>query len=533
MSSYDVPDSGELVVGRDERADVCLHDPLVSRQHVRILLGPAVEVEDLGSGNGTRLRGARVTTSPDDATETETQVEMQLSAGGRATWSLGQPMLIGTTTLVLQARDRFPTPPAVRSRRHFDAQLAALLAEVHPRPLSVVVLATGSGAAKELEEQMLRVVPGSAIVASPGAGQFEVLLAGDAQELDALLRKLALRLGARFGSAVHPEDGASADLLVRVARERAGLAGTAEPSDAPVVASSAMQKTLDLARRAAASTLSVLLLGETGTGKEVVAEVIHRASTRSACPLLKLNCAALPEALLESELFGHERGAFTGAVATKAGLLESAHGGTVFLDEIGELPAPLQAKLLRVLEDRSVRRLGSSHTRTLDVRFVAATHRNLQQVIASGGFREDLFYRLAGVVVTIPPLRERPEDIDRLAAQFASAMANDLGRPTLTFSRAAEDALRRHAWPGNVRELRNVVERAVVLARGDRVEVDDLQLTSSAPENAAPRNAEHAAILRALAECGGNQTRAAQILGISRRTLTSRLTLYDVVRPRK
>jgi DNA-binding NtrC family response regulator len=331
--------------------------------------------------------------------------------------------------------------------------------------------------------------------------------------------------------------------------ERKSVASGDPPAPSP-----GMEALHALVARVAKSTLSVLILGETGAGKEVLAQRLHDLSPRAGRPFLKLNCAALSEQLLESELFGHERGAFTGAVHSKPGLLETADTGTIFLDEVGELPLPLQAKLLRVLEDRKVLRVGGLKPKEIDVRFVAATNRDPPTEIAGGRFRQDLYFRLNGITLYIPPLRERVVEIEPLALKFAAAAAKAQGRaeaPTLT--PRARLALERYRWPGNVRELKNVIERAVVLSERHIFEVEDLGLSHEGPPRPSTSNgptspfAEGAAallkadvdaleqrrILDALAECGGNQTRAAKLLGISRGTLVSRLERFGVSRPRK
>jgi transcriptional regulator with PAS, ATPase and Fis domain len=305
---------------------------------------------------------------------------------------------------------------------------------------------------------------------------------------------------------------------------------------------SPMGQVRELVERIAPGRISVLLLGESGVGKEITAERIHRLTARAGGPYVTLNCAALSETLLESELFGHERGAFTGAVQAKPGLLESASGGTAFLDEIGELPASLQVKLLRVVEERKVRRVGAIEPIDIDVRFIAATNRDLEAEVAAGDFRQDLYYRLAGASVRIPPLRERRSEIEPLAETFLEEAATDLGRPAPSLSGAARRWLRRHDWPGNVRELRNVIERAVLLATGDTVDVAHLPATE--PIAAPPQSMkaeiqqeveaiEKQRILEALEACAGNQTRAAEMLGMSRRALINRLDAYGIPRPRK
>ncbi|MFO0606997.1 MAG: sigma 54-interacting transcriptional regulator [Polyangiales bacterium] len=310
----------------------------------------------------------------------------------------------------------------------------------------------------------------------------------------------------------------------------------------------AVRQVAKVVERVAPGVISVLLLGETGVGKEVFAEMVHRCSRRAARPFLRLNCAALSESLLESELFGHERGAFTGAAQAKPGLLESAHGGTVFLDEVGELPAAVQVKLLRVIEERRVTRVGALQPRELDVRFVAATHRDLEAEIDAGRFRQDLYFRLNGISLRIPPLRDRGAEVEALARVFlgeACARSGIAAAPALSAEAVA--ALRAHPWPGNLRELRNVMERAALLCDGGVITPDALALDARAsrppgeprrsdpdgPLKAEIADIERRRILDALERCRGNQTRAAELLGISRRTLITRLDEYGVERPRK
>jgi DNA-binding NtrC family response regulator len=329
--------------------------------------------------------------------------------------------------------------------------------------------------------------------------------------------------------------------------------------DAVVVRDPAMRALYDQAERAARASISVLLLGETGVGKEVLARAIHARSPRAGGPFMGINCAALAESLLEGELFGAEKGAYTGAVAARAGLFEAASGGTVFLDEVGELPLPTQGKLLRVLEERVVTRLGSTRPRPIDVRFVAATNRDLDADSRAGKFRSDLYFRLAGISLQIPPLRQRPAELELLAAGFVRSACRDLERSApLGISPEAMDKLRGYAWPGNVRELRNVIERAAVLCVGDTIQPEHLPaavlqsaaapvaavvsaLPSAAPSASSGgadlqgeiRALERARIVEALDRCGGNQSRAAEMLGISRRTLVSRLSEFGLPRPRK
>jgi transcriptional regulator with GAF, ATPase, and Fis domain len=345
------------------------------------------------------------------------------------------------------------------------------------------------------------------------------------------------------------------DVIVPVKRaERRTGAQTGER----VVADPAMVRLYALVELVAPSRLGVLILGETGVGKEVVAHALHRASDRRDRRFLTLNCAALAASLLESELFGFEKGAFTGATHAKPGLFEAATGGTVFLDEVGEMPLETQAKLLRVLESGEVLRIGALSPVTVDVRFIAATHRDLAALADAGRFRTDLLFRISGVTLEVPPLRDRREDIVPLATFFLSRARK--GGPG-AFTDAALDALRRHAWPGNVRELKSTIERADLLSRGEVVDARHLTfgagvaIGSSGPREAAPTPPaplpvaspapaevafrdevaalERQRILAALEACGGNQSRAARSLGISRATLIRRLEIYGVTRPRK
>jgi DNA-binding NtrC family response regulator len=288
-----------------------------------------------------------------------------------------------------------------------------------------------------------------------------------------------------------------------------------------------------------------------------MARAIHAGSPRAAGPFMGINCAALAESLLEGELFGAEKGAYTGAVAARAGLFEAANGGTVFLDEVGEMPLATQGKLLRVLEERAVVRLGSTRPRPIDVRFVAATNRDIEGDSRAGRFRSDLYFRLAGITLLIPPLRERPAELQLLVDRFVAAACRELDRTApLRVSSEALELLRRHDWPGNVRELRNAIERAAVLCAGETILPEHLPpgllkppalkpppVAPSRPTAPPPaggeslqgeiKSLERQRIIEALERCGGNQSKAAELLGISRRTLVSRLSEFDLPRPRK
>jgi DNA-binding NtrC family response regulator len=303
--------------------------------------------------------------------------------------------------------------------------------------------------------------------------------------------------------------------------------------------SPAMRETRLLLAKAARGSATVLVQGETGTGKELAARALHEGSPRKDGPLITVNCAALPDTLLESELFGYEKGAFTGAASKKPGRVELAHGGTLFLDEVGDVSLGVQVKLLRVLQEKAFERVGGTQTIKVDVRFVTATHRDLEAMVRAGTFREDLFYRLAVVPIRLPPLREREGDIARLARHFCAEVGRANGRPKAALDAGAMEALCREAWPGNVRQLRNVVERLVVLADGDVIGRADAEHELRSPRGTQPpprgmggderpldaqrKDAEKDALLHALARAKDNRTLAARLLGVSRRTLYNKL----------
>ena len=295
----------------------------------------------------------------------------------------------------------------------------------------------------------------------------------------------------------------------------------------------AMEPVMRAIGRVAPTSATVLLLGESGTGKELVARAIHQQSARSEGPLVVVNCAAISEALLESEMFGHEKGAFTGAVSAHRGRLELAAGGTLFLDEIGELKSELQAKLLRVLQERRYERVGGTRTLEADVRWIAATNRDLEAMVRAGSFREDLYHRLAVFPIQLPPLRARRRDLVPLASNLLARISRELGRPGLSLTPEAEARLQDAVWPGNVRELANVLERAAILAEGTVIEAEDLVLSPASGRTAEPERAtmseiEKEAIRTALTEVGGNRRRAAERLGIGERTLYEKLKRYGL-----
>ncbi len=304
--------------------------------------------------------------------------------------------------------------------------------------------------------------------------------------------------------------------------------------------SPAMRELLEVVRQVAPTRATVLLQGESGTGKELIAKLIHQLSPRAQQPMVTVHCGALPPTLLESELFGHEKGAFTGAYERRIGRFEQAQGGTLFLDEIGEIDASTQIKLLRFLGERTFERVGSNKTMTADVRLVAATNKNLEALVKEGSFREDLFFRLRVVEIHLPPLRERPDDIPLLAQAFLKEFAAENQKAVTGFTSEGQEALQRYSWPGNVRELRTAIEHAVVLSRGERITPRDLPAAVRNGTGAAParpalargdltvKEAEKELIVRALKETNGSRTLAARRLGMSRRTLHRKLHEYHL-----
>jgi DNA-binding NtrC family response regulator len=338
--------------------------------------------------------------------------------------------------------------------------------------------------------------------------------------------------------------------LAHAERQRAETRARAEPLDARIQSvaegrdggrqgigqSGEWKDVLRKATQVASTEATVLLQGESGTGKEVVARYIHRASPRKAGPFVALNCAALPDHLLESELFGYERGAFTGAQQPKPGQIELASGGVLFLDEVTEMSAAAQAKLLRVLQEREFQRLGGTRLLKANVRVIAATNRDLRDAVSRGAFREDLYYRLQVFDIQMPPLRERTRDIPLLVEAFLREISRAIGRPLAELTEDATDMLLKYAWPGNVRELRNVLERAAILSEGGLITPRHLSLHAEpiAPSSAPTtdlREAERRAIEKALRETDGNKAKTARRLGLTRTQLYVRLRKYDIETP--
>lgn len=342
------------------------------------------------------------------------------------------------------------------------------------------------------------------------------------------LDHLVLTVGKALSNRLVSEQNRQLKAEIETLKKRQGYQKIIGKS-APVV------RMMQIIEQVAASKASVLVTGESGTGKELVADALHKLSPRSSGPLVKVNCASLSPTLLESELFGHEKGAFTGAVSQKKGRFELADGGTIFLDEIGEIDLSTQVKILRVLQERCFERVGGEETISVDVRVVAATNRNLEEEIKKGSFREDLYYRLNVVHIEVPPLRERREDIPLLIADFLETFNKEDGRQVEGFTSAARKAMLAYSWPGNIRELRNTVESCVVLSRGREIDVDDLppQITSQTGDEEIKikvgttlDEAERILILTTIDHCKGNKTRAAEVLGIGRKTLHRKLEEY-------
>jgi DNA-binding NtrC family response regulator len=535
-----LPVVGTVCVGRSEQADVQLDEPAVSRRHFNLHINSSVVLEDLGSANGTVVRGRKV------------------PSGRRVNVRPGDTIEIGRALLVLQRSKILPVDGIpLRSHEYFQERLDEECRRGGDRAFGLFRVRTRPGLGQELLRRMAEMLTSSVIaVGEFGPDDYEVLVLGSEPDPGALFGILSVG-GLGFGLAWFPRDGRSAAELLERASTR--LQSSTQPRNAPAgrkgtetsgqwgVGSSRgaggfLEQLEPVLDRIAPTRLSVLLVGETGVGKGVLAEEIHRRSNRSEGPFIPLHCAEFPESLLEGELFGYERAAFTGAAQAKTGLVEAADGGTLFLDEVAEIPRAVQVKLLRVLENGEVRRLGSVKPRKIDIRLVSASGKDLEQECAKGTFGPDLYFRLNGLTLWIPPLRERTQEIEALAHKFIAEFSANLGvAAPAVLSPEALEALRSHPWDGNIRELRNAMERAVALCTegvitrrhlpSGRTRLIPRPVPRQEPSVPPPEADERSRIAAALESCGGNQSKAAKLLGMSRRTLVTKLEKYGFPRP--
>ena len=530
----DLPDGVDVTFGRSRGATVHVESEKVSRMHAKVRrTGELIEVEDLGSRNGTRLNGEKI-------------------EGPRRVVS-GDEIAIGPIQAVVGVTTGLRRASAVADAAAGEARLAAEVDRSvrYHRPLTVALLRIANDAVIDAIARSLR----SMDLMAEDAGDDYLVILPELSRADAPLaieRLLdfarAANVEIREAHVVCPEDGTTVEALVgnlraalRTGRPRAPTEESASEGT-PIVTDPAMRRVYSLVERIADTPMTVLILGETGVGKELVAEAIHVRSGRRDKQLIKLNCAALPETLLESELFGYERGAFTGADRRKVGFFEAADGGTLFLDEIGEMPLALQAKLLRVLERKVSTRVGGTTEVPTDARVIAATHRDLDAEVRAGRFRQDLLFRIGGFTLVVPPLRDRPSEIMPLAERFARQTATEQGRSAPLIADDARDVLSGYNWPGNVRELKNAIERALVLC-GDKITAVDLPdklrdaaarlrpVTSASDMRGHLAEVERAAIVAALEAEDQNQTRAARRLGLSRRALIYKMEKYGLKPP--
>jgi len=531
----ELPEGVDVTFGRSRGSTFMLDHEKVSRNHARVRrTGSEIEIEDLQSRNGIRVNGARVE--------------------GKQRLAHGDELVIGPIVAIVNVTSGLPRSTAVVDAAAGEARLRAEVdrAVRYHRSCTIALLRVANDAAIDRIASLLRPMD---LLAEEAGDDYLVILpelgrAEGSRAVDQLVEQArAAGTAALVSVALAPEDGTTVETLIGLLRAsmRTGRAPERPPRnpDAPIVIDSAMQRVYTLVDRIADATMTVLILGETGVGKELVAEAIHRRSGRRDKPLIKLNCAALPETLLESELFGHERGAFTGADKRKLGFFEAADGGTLFLDEIGEMPLTLQAKLLRVLERKLITRVGGTAEVSVDTRLVAATHRDLEGEVRLGRFRQDLLFRVGGFTLVVPPLRDRAAEIVPLAEHFIRTTSDEQARPPPALTAAARDALAGYGWPGNVRELKNAIERALVLC-GEVIDIIDLPdklcdagarvrpvAAAAADVRGQLAEVERAAITAALDIEDNNQTRAARRLGLSRRALIYKMEKYGLKAPPK
>jgi two-component system, NtrC family, response regulator AtoC len=546
VSTVRLERGSSVVIGRKFPSDFLVEGNGVSRQHARFTFDDhGVLVEDLGSRNGTRVRGRvieRMHLGPGDEVEIGDARVLVVEPGA-------QRVELRYCTYD-ELTEKLGAELASAPRRN----VAVLFLSAHGDDAHVSRWLPALGRALGAHDQVAVYSSDSVLVMAPGLDMER------AEALShALLRGMDPSLRLTAGIAVGTSGGSEHELLARAVQ--AGRSRTpkhpvgstdAQSADAGttvcVTADVAMHEVVETARRAAAFALPLLVRGETGSGKEVVARLIHQSSPRRKKPLVVINCASIPETLVEPTLFGHEKGAFTDARARVKGAFERADGGSLFLDEVGELSSAAQADLLRVLDTGRFSRIGSTTELTVDVRVITATHRNLENMVAAGSFREDLFYRLNAVVIEIPPLRERPGDIDVLAETFLREFART-AKLERRLSEATRRCLREYRWPGNVRELKNVIERSAALSRSDVIEPEDLPkalqrpIDASTVETLPPRTSDtleipppDQAALRdrmkdfearlikdALERANGNRAAAAKLLGIPLRTFNHKL----------
>jgi two-component system response regulator AtoC len=538
-----------FVVGRGEPADLVLPDRTLSRAHVRFSLSAGrLTMEDLGSTNGCSINGARVSV---------------------AILCDGDVALLGAVELRVSGRLHAPSRRGLLAYPWFLELLADEVTRARLGNRAVALVALRHRADTGVREKILAALgPLERLTFFAPTLTIALLPERDADQATAWWQAVCGQAQRQLhaGIAAYPAIQGSAEQLISCALDACHVATPGQVVlssavrgdsnlDAAVVLSPRMLRLYELIGRAARTTIPALIEGETGSGKELAARAFHERGPRRTGPFKALNCATIPASLVESTLFGHERGAFTGADRGVPGVFEQADGGTVFLDEVGELSEPAQAALLRVIEQQRVLRLGATREIEVDVRVVAATHRDLTDMVAAGTFREDLLYRLNALTLHVPPLRERKEEILPLAELFLVRARERWGASAARLSADACEALLAYRWPGNVRELRNVIERSVVLCAGSVIELEDLptalwEASSEAPTapasarideatslHAPPlservREFEIAAIREALERCGRSQARAAQALGLPRRTLAHKIQVYGLSEPK-